>query len=138
MMLVMGISNLFANNFEGVNEQVLKSFNKEFALAREVNWEVNKQFIKVNFSLNGQILIAYYSADGERIAMARNVTTPQLPMSLNNGLKESYSGYWVTDLFELTRKGESTYYVTIENADQKIILNSLGIDGWAKYKSEKK
>lgn len=138
MMLMIGFSSVFANNVEGVNEKALKNFKKEFVHAREVNWQVNKAFTKVTFMVNDQVLFAYYSQEGERIALIRNLISSQLPMVLESSLKNSYDRHWISDLFEVVSENEMAYYVTIENAEQKIVLKSVGTTGWLVYKKSHK
>jgi hypothetical protein len=53
-------------------------------------------------------------------------------------LKKNYEGYWITDLFEIATDSQTSYYVTLENADHKIVLESVGVQGWQSYKKEKK
>ncbi len=136
--LVLLVSSVFANKVEGINQKVLESFKKEFVDAREVSWQVSNQFSKVSFVFNEQVLFAYYSEDGERIALTRNIRSVDLPMSLSNDLKKAYGNYWISDLFEFHSKDENAYYVTVENADQRITLRSLGFDEWIIYKRTEK
>jgi len=139
LVLVFGLSSLFANKVEGINEKVLESFKKEFVDAREVSWQVGSQFTKVSFSLNDQVFFAYYSEEGDRIALIRNIRSTDLPMSLSIELRKTYADYWISDLFEFHGSEETEYYVTIENADRKITLKSVGLSDWTTYKrSDKK
>ena len=60
-------------------------------------------------------------------------------MGLLEKLKESYSNCWITELFEFSGKEDAAYYVTMENADYKITLKSLGMYDWVNFrKTEKK
>lgn len=136
--LITGISNIFANDLGGVNQRVLTNFQTEFAQATEVRWSVSPQLNKVTFTFNNEILSAYYSHEGERIAILRNIPVAQLPMNLGTGLKKSYSHYWITGLFEIAAQEETAYYITVENADQKIMLRSSGFDSWSVFKKELK
>lgn len=136
--MVVAISSAFANKAEGVNDRILNNFKKEFVQARDISWEVNKEFVKATFSLNDQVLYAYYTPTGERIALIRNLRTNQIPMHLVNRLKKSFSDYWVTDLFEIAGSDETAYYVTVENADMKITLKSVGTTDWTTYKKVEK
>jgi hypothetical protein len=43
----------------------------------------------------------------------------------------------VSDLFEVSKNGGINYYITLENADAKIILNSYGTT-WDVYQKIKK
>jgi len=138
MMFVFGAGRLLANTVEGVNEKVLSSFQKEFVGAKEVTWQKSEEFVKVSFILNEKVFIAYYSEEGEKLALVRNLSRLDLPLSLQESLKDSYSQYWITDLFEINGKDDSAYYITIENADVKITLKSVGMNAWATYKKSNK
>lgn len=59
-MLTIGWGSAFARNDEIVSEKIMNSFKKEFAEAREVNWEAGKTFAKATFKLSGQVMFAYF------------------------------------------------------------------------------
>ncbi len=132
------VSSLFANSTEEVNQRVVSSFNKEFKMAKEVEWETAKDLYKATFKMNEQVMFAFFTKDGEMVAVSRNLSSSQLPIQLSASLKKSYNDFWITDLFELSSKNETGYYVTLENADQKLILKSYGLSGWEVYRKEKK
>ncbi len=137
--LFLGMTGLMANGREGFNEKAVSSFQKEFAKATEVSWQSGSNYLKVSFLFNEQMLTAFYNEDGERLAIVRNLRSNELPMALLEILKQSYNNYWITELFEFHGKEEAAYYITIENADYKITLKSLGMYDWVNFrKSEKK
>ena len=138
MMIVFGAGTMFANSVEVVNEKVLSSFQKKYGSAKEVKWQKGDQYLKATFVLNEKVYFAYYSEDGEKLALVRNLTTFELPMTLQDELKESYPQYWISDLFEINGKEDAAYYVTVENADAKITLKSIGMSGWMVYKKTDK
>lgn len=138
LLLTLGLSSLFANTKEGVSEKVINTFKTEFASARDVKWEAGKDFVKATFTMNDQVMFAYYTVDGEQIAVSRNLVSSQLPINLLADMKKNYSDFWITDLFEIAAKSETSYYVTIETADQTIVLKSNGANAWEVYKKEKK
>lgn len=138
LLITFSISSAFANNTAGVSEKAISSFKKEYVNAKEVKWESTKDYSKATFKMNDQVLFAFYSVDGEFIALSRNIKTSQLPINLSSKLKKSFASYWVTDLFEMASNNETSYYVTIESADHVIILKSGGVNGWEVYKKEKK
>src|SRR6476646_1030163 len=107
------------NNNGNVDERVEKSFKKEFAAAEAASWTKINDIYKVQFKLNNQVMFAYMSEDGNLLGAYRNILSNQLPMSLETQLKEDYSGYWITELFELAKNNQTNYFVTIENGDQK-------------------
>src|SRR5688500_3832347 len=119
---ITGISSAFANGKEEVNDKIIKTFQKEFAGAQNVQWATTKEFVKATFTLNEQVVFAYYSPDGNLLGVTRNILSGQLPINLLTDLKKNYNNYWITDLFEMATKSENTYYVTLDKSDYKHIL----------------
>lgn len=136
--LLASFNVLLASGEEGVSQKAIASFNKDFSQAKEVSWEVTKEFYKATFQLDSQVLFAFYSEKGELLAVSRNIKSSQLPIQLSADLKNQYSKFWISDLFELASGNSTAYYVTIENADQKLVLRSTSTNGWETYKKEKK
>lgn len=137
-MLMMGVSAFAANNEEVVNQQALRSFKRDFANARNISWEQKETYTRATFSLNGQVLFAYYNTNGDLQAVVRNIVSDQLPISLFSDLKKGYSDYWISDLFEIAADGQTTYYITLENSEKKIVLKSQGTSFWSVFNKEKK
>ena len=137
MMLTMGLTSVFAND-ETINHKAVSSFKKDFTQAQDVKWENSKDFVKATFKLNDQVVCAYYSQAGELMAVTRNILSSQLPINLLSSLKKNYNTYWITDLFEISNSTDPSYYVTLQSAEQTLVLKSSGISGWELYKKEKK
>jgi hypothetical protein len=136
--LMMGFS-VFANgNGDNVTQEARDAFKKDFATASNIKWEQKNDFLKATFSFNGQILTAYYYANGDLQAVVRNITSDQLPINLITSLRRDYTAFWITDLFEISSDGQTTYYVTIENSDKKIVLKSDNLSSWEVYSKERK
>ena len=138
MLLIVGTGNGFANTVENVNEQVISSFKRDFSTARDISWEKTQEFSKATFTLNDQVMFAWYAEDGKLIAVMRNLLSGQLPISLLADLKNNYSGYWISDLFEMVADNSTTYYITIEDSAQKIVLKSQGGTNWETFRKDKK
>jgi hypothetical protein len=92
----------------------------------------------VNFSLNGQYAAAFYTEEGKLMATTRNITSLQLPITLQASLKKDHAAFWITDLFELTTEGSTEYYVTLENAEQTLILKASPNMAWSKHQKSRK
>ena len=127
----------FANE-KNVNPKALSAFKTEFSTAREVEWTTTPDYYRAAFDMNGQKVFAFYNTDGEFMGLARNISSAQLPVYLQSSLKKNYAGYWISDLFEIASDDQTTYYVTLENADKKIVLRSNGADSWDVYAKTKK
>jgi len=122
-------STAFAGEIN-VDKSVRRAFEKEFAGAVDVKWSTFEDYIKVDFSLNDVVLIACYNAEGEKLAVIRNIQFSILPLVLQFDQKKHFPDYWVSQLFELVNEGGTHYYLTLENANQKIQLVSHGSSEW--------
>jgi len=121
-----------------VNTAVLNSFNSDFADAKEVNWSSGTGFYKASFIYNEKYVTAYYSFKGEMLGFSRNISSLDLPMNLQASLKKDYSGRWISELFELADQDGTSYYITLEQADTKVILKSINGGSWSVYKKSTK
>ena len=137
LLVTISTGSAFANE-ETVSQQVLNSFKKEFVDAKDVNWQSTKEYVKATFSLNDQVMFAYYSQSGDLLAITRNISSEKLPISLLTSLKKNYGAYWISELFEMVADGNGTYYITLENADVELVLKSDEFGGWEVYKKSKK
>jgi len=136
--LMMGFSAFATGHDEVANQQTRDAFRKDFISASNISWEQKSSYTKATFTLNGQILYAYYNNNGDLQAVVRNIISDQLPITLLTDLRKDYNGYWITDLFEISSDNETTYYVTLENSDKKIVLKSSGAAYWDVFSKEKK
>jgi hypothetical protein len=139
VLLITGLTGAFANKSEDINQHALASFKSDFASATGVSWQETKNFIKATFSLNDQIMYAYYNRQGDLLGVMRHVLTTQLPLNLGMDLKKSFlADYWVSDVIEMSVDGQTNYYVSLENGDQIVILKSDGAGEWSIHKTIKK
>ena len=139
IMLAIAISSLtaFASD-ENVSSNVLSSFNKEFAGAKDVQWTTTNSYYKASFVFNDQFVSAFYQLDGELIATSRNISSLDLPISLQTNLKKNYSKYWISDLFEISTNDGTSYYITLDKADSKVVLKSSGNGNWETFRKTTK
>jgi hypothetical protein len=135
--IVAGSLGAFAGE-EDVNPNVLKAFKTEFNTAREVEWTVGSNFYRATFVYNEKHVFAYYNESGELLGLTRYLSPLDLPISLQANLKKNYSGYWISDLFEVAKNDGTAYYLTLENADTKIVLKSADSSNWNQYNKAKK
>jgi hypothetical protein len=70
--------------------------------------------------------------------VCRYISSLSLPFALQNNLKKNYSDLWVSDLFEMATKEGTSYYVTLENADGKVVLSSTDGTTWSVFERTKK
>ena len=137
--LMLGVSAFAAGNDNDVTNQLaVRNFKKDFATAKNIVWEQKDAYTKATFSLNGQILFAYYNNNGDLQAVVRNITSDQLPINLLASLKSEYNDCWITELFEIASDDQTSYYVTLETSEKKIVLKSSGAGSWEVYSKERK
>ena len=138
------IASFFVTNVKAsddntnVSTVVLKSFERSFKQASNINWTISENLYKADFSLNNQQIAAYFDAEGELIAVTRNILSQQLPIMLQANLKTDYKEFWISELFEVANEGGTTYYVTLEDSNNKIVLKSASNSDWTNYKKIRK
>jgi hypothetical protein len=135
-MILSLLASAFASE-ENVKAEILAAFKNRFSTAQEVTWTSGKMFSEATFLFNGNWITAHFNYRAELIAVSRNITSDQLPYYLQNNLKKHRSAYWITELFELSNKDGYSHYVTLRNADEEIILESLNGRTWSTYRSTK-
>jgi len=123
---------------ENVNRKVLNAFKNEFSAAQQVEWTTGNNFYKAAFIFNNKHVFAFYNMDGELIGITRYMSSMDLPLNLQVSLKKNYTNYWISDLFEVAKKEGTTYYITLENADTKIVLKATDGNNWEGYQKTKK
>jgi hypothetical protein len=128
----------FANKNENVNMQVEAAFKQEFGQAKEVSWQKTDRYYKAIFKMNNEVVNAYFTHDGELMGIIHNILSTQLPINLQTSLKKEYEGYWITELFEFARPDSNGYYITIQNADEIITLQSTDGSSWSTFSKAKK
>ena len=136
--LLMTMAVSWAYPSEKVSQKVLASFKSEFASAQDVAWETGNNYFRAAFTMNEQRIFAYYNVDGQLLSIARYISPVQLPISLFSDLKNDYSKYWISDLFEVSNSEGLHYYVTLETADTKLVIHSGNGGSWSTYSKNKK
>ena len=135
--IVAGSLGAFAGE-KDVNPNVLNAFKTEFNTAREVEWTVGSNYYRATFVYNEKHVFAYYNENGELLGLTRYLSALDLSISLQANLKKNYSTYWISDLFEVAKNDGTAYYLTLENADTKIVLKSSDSSNWNMYNKVKK
>ena len=121
-----------------VSGQALNTFNSEFVGATDATWTINKDFYQVSFILDGQQMFAYYNKSGEFMAVSQNISSVQLSNYLKKDLKKVMNNRWINDLFEITNNDQTSWYVTVESADEKVVLRSDNGGKWRVFQTIEK
>ena len=136
LVATMGVCSAYPS--ERVSQKVLTSFKTEFTNAQDVEWETGNNYFRAAFTMNEQRIFAYYNVDGQLMSIARHISSIQLPVNLYANLKNDYSKYWISDLFEVSNSEGLHYYVTLEMADSKMVMHSGNGGSWSTYSKSKK
>jgi len=137
LVVALTTSSAFAGE-DNIPQKALESFKTEFSTAQDISWTSEIKYIKASFVFNGQNVFAFYTPEGEFLSTARYLTTLQLPLNLLTNLKNEYSKYWVSDLFEVSNNTGTAYYITLENADAKLMMKSTSNGMWNIYSKKQK
>ena len=135
--VLLAIATTFANGND-ISKEARAAFAVSFAKATDVKWEKENTYCKAFFTMNGQSLSALFDEEGKLIALSRNILSTDLPLNLQAALARNFSGYWITDLAEYAVGSETLYYLTVENADQKTVYESVGTYDWSLLKKTAK
>ncbi len=139
IILTAGLTSAFATTDGGIDQGTIASFKKEFVSASNVSWQTESAYDKVTFTINDQVMFAYYSRENnELLALSRNISSRQLPLHLSGSLQKECKGYWITSIFEVAKQDHSSYYATLENSDETVVLEAIGATEWHVYKKTKK
>ena len=136
LVATMGVCSAYPS--ERVSQKVLTSFKTEFTNAQDVEWETGNNYFRAAFTMNEQRIFAYYNVDGQLMSIARHISSIQLPVNLYANLKNDYSKYWISELFEVSNSEGLHYYVTLEMADSKMVMHSGNGGSWSTYSKSKK
>lgn len=120
------------------NPAVQQSFQNTFSGATDVEWTISENLYKASFTYNGQVVTAYYGTDGTQLALTKNISSDQLPISLQADLRKHYDGYWVSNLFEMNDANGVSYYITLETGESKLVLKSQSSFSWGVFQKTKK
>jgi hypothetical protein len=126
-------STTFAKAPEKVNARVAASFQKDFNKASEVHWSATTNYLVASFRMDNETEYAYYDFQGNLIGLVHNMLTSSLPEGLSKDIKKHYSGYWVSELFQVSSDQGVYYYIQLTNADETIVLSTEGNGSWYRY-----
>jgi hypothetical protein len=121
-----------------LNASVKASFNKEFSTATEISWQKKNEVLFASFTINNSQAEAAYNENGELLALSRQISYTQLPLSISVAIAEKYEGYKVaTNATEITYEGQTNYYINVSDGKEILRLRSP-VNGSINIDSKKK
>ena len=121
-----------------VPESVSYAFKQGFTHAKLIHWDSFGTYFKATFMQKGQTMYAFYSDNADFMGVAKNVLSDKLPVTLQADVKTKFQGYWITDLANYEVAGKNGFLITIENADEKLVLKSMDSQHWQVYSRKTK
>lgn len=115
--LVIGCS-FFAKANEEPNEKVLDAFNKTFPSVEEVSWSENDHSFDVRFKQNQTVTRVTYDKAGNIVRTIRYYKEEHLPILVLTRVKQRFSGRNIYGVTEVTKEGETSYHIVLEDAKQ--------------------
>ena len=122
---------------KNIDEKITKAFEKEFSAAQGATWSVKNDVYQVTFNYYDRTISAFYDKKGSLLGVTRYMLSTDLPYYLQKELKEYYTEYWVTDLFELSNENGTSYFVTLKNSAETVVLSSNTQNGWELFNQYK-
>jgi len=121
-----------------ISPDIQTRFLYEFEHASNVSWSQVKDFYKASFTMDGRAMSAFYNADGELIAVTKNISVAELPETLANNLKKELSNAWLSELFIMSTPNGEAYFANIENGTTTTVLEAGMTRKWSVYNKSNK
>jgi hypothetical protein len=120
--VMMGLTS-FAADITKVSQRVLAAFEKEFSTATNVSWEALKgeDIYHASFVYGAEVMEAYYSGEGEMIAVARHLSKERLPLLVSKSIKDNFGKYTFKSASEYMSADSTSYIVTLESEKSTIV-----------------
>jgi len=134
LLILIVVTTQFSFANDDIGSSVMGSFNKDFCKATDVQWQHAEGYDMASFVLDNRSMSAYYTPDGELLAVVRNIVSLELPLKLLLDLKKNYGDMWISGLFEMVSGSDDEYCITLENADEQLILKAKANKSWKVYK----
>ncbi len=115
-------TSAFAADASKVSYKVKTSFEAQFYGAKDVSWNVTPDYTRFVFTLADEKIEAFYNSDGEQIGVSRKIEFKGLPLAAIQKIQKNYADYTVKETIEFDQNGDKHYYVSLENGNQKKVL----------------
>ncbi len=131
-------ASAFATDTKKVNAMAIRNFNVEFTKASKVTWTSTADYVKATFVLDNEKMEAFYNGAGEKIGASKAITINDLPVKTKRALAKDFDGYTVKEAIEFSTSDEVSYYISLQNEKESVILKVNSVNGLTKYKITKR
>ena len=105
-----------------INNIAAANFKMDFKKVSQVQWNYYGNTASATFEQDGEIMKAYYNAEGKLYGTSRTVNVKDLAVSVKRGLAKSYGDYTVTEAIRFDGLEETAYFITAENTSETVVL----------------
>lgn len=124
----------FATDENKVNYKAKAAFSNQYADAKNVDWKIKNNYIKVEFKQDNKLMQVFYDFDGNQVGVSTMVNFDKLPAEAKKTIakKYAYPKYNVKDClyYEDTASGEANYFVRLQkNGKNKFVVLKIDEKG---------
>lgn len=109
-----------------LTNRIVRAFETSYAEAEDVEWSEVKDLFKVDFTLEGRRLFAFYNVYGDLVVTGRYLSVKQLPKAAQQKLPSEANGAPVIETFAISQGIDTKYYATIDNGRELRVVVSTG------------
>lgn len=110
-----------------VSRFVMKQFAVDFEGAQNVTWTVGNDFVKADFTVNNEVMTAFYKPSGDYMGSTHLLDVRSLPAKTIEKINDNYSGYTIGDVILYTTNENAdvdpvSYFVDLKNAKHEVMV----------------
>src|SRR5688500_2976173 len=94
-------------NQGAVPDNVVESFNGEFASASDVDWDSQDDGYEAEFSLNGKESEVLYDMSGNKKMVKTEIERTELPQAIQDKLDKEYASFEFSEFARVEKEGKT-------------------------------
>ena len=115
-------ASAFAIDESKISLIVRETFKEEFKETQNVEWSIKPSCVKASFTYKGEAMDAFYDFSGKKIGASHHVTMLDVPLSSRKKIEAKYPSHRVTEAIEFIGQDENSYYISLENEKETVIV----------------
>jgi hypothetical protein len=124
LILMLGVTVVFANDGNDVGDKIKESFKREFVGAESVSWRKLGDYQVATFVYKGSSIAAYFNTEGGLEATARYILFEELPLAVMKSLDKHFAGAEFNNILEVDNSEGDYYWLTVETAGKSYRVKS--------------
>lgn len=111
-----------AQSVNQVDQKVVDNFEATYGGASNVEWTLKQNFTIASFVRDGRKVEVFFNTDGDFVATTTPVDIEEVPAFVKKIIQSKYNDFTVTETFKLKSYDETSYFLSVENNEEKIVL----------------